>query len=264
MTVLTGKNVINHCHNLGISVENLTEFNIPDSVTEIDSWAFSACTSLQSITMPDSVTVIGGYAFLECTSLTSITIPDSVTKIGECAFGTCTSLTTITIPDSVTEISSRAFYGCTSLTQVICNNPDLFTDKNINNRDQIQFISTTEYFKENYKELLNSMKSSGFNTEYVSSQELDLIMKLHQKDYQPKWETIAKTFENRSMYQIKDMLHYFDKTQSIPKFFDTVSLGTNQTIYFNHLSMFLTPSEQKNLTDATKDATIKPKKSQSG
>ena len=100
----------------------------------------------------------------------------------------------------------------------------------------------------------------------ISSKELNLIMKLHQKDYQPKWETIAETFENRSMNQIKDMLHYFGKTQSMPEFFDTVSLDANndKPVNLNHLSMFLTPREQKNLTNATKDATIKPKKSQSG
>ena len=157
-------------------------------------------------------------------------------------------------------------YGCTSLNQIICNNPDLFTDQNVSNMDQIQLISIGKYLENNYKELLNKLKSSGFNTEYVSSKELDLIMKLHQKDYQPKWETIAETFENRSMNQIKDMLHYFGKTQSMPEFFDTVSLDANndKPVNLNHLSMFLTPSEQKNLTDATKDATIKPKKSQSG
>ena len=57
------------------------------------------------------------------------------------------------------------------------------------------------------------------------------------------------------------MLHYFGKIQSMTKFFDTVSLDTNKVkpINLNHLAMFLKPSEHENLTDATKDATIKPK-----
>ena len=72
-----------------------------------------------------------------------------------------------------------------SLTQVICNNPDLFTDQNTQNSDQIQFISTTEYFKENYQELLIAIEDSEFKSNHVSSKELNLIMKLHQEDFLP-------------------------------------------------------------------------------
>ena len=103
------------------------------------------------------------------------------------------------------------FDRCTALTQVICNNPDLFTDQNTQNRDQIQFISTTDYFKENYIELLIALKNSGFNTEYVSSKELNLIMKLHQEDDLPNWNTIATTFNERSMDQIRAILNYYNK-----------------------------------------------------
>ena len=61
------------------------------------------------------------------------------------------------------------------------------------------------------------------------------------------------------------MLHFFGKTQSMTEFFDTVSLDVNndKPVNLNHLAMFLKLSEHENLTDATKDAAIKPKKSQS-
>ena len=99
---------------------------------------------------------------------------------------------------------------------MIYNNPDLFTDENIDNRDQIQFISFGDYFKENYIELLIALENSGFNTEYVSSKELNLIMKLHQEDDLPNWNTIATTFNERSMDQIRAILNYYNKFSHMP------------------------------------------------
>ncbi len=96
----------------------LTEYAIPDSVTEIGGEAFASYTSITAITIPDSVTSIGFRAFHNCTSLTAIAIPDSVTLIGEQAFNGCTSLTEVTIPDSVTSIRNGTFFMCASLRSI--------------------------------------------------------------------------------------------------------------------------------------------------
>ncbi|MBR2116492.1 MAG: leucine-rich repeat domain-containing protein, partial [Alistipes sp.] len=104
----------------------LTEYTIPDSVTEIGDYAFRYCSSLTSVTIPDSVTTIGDSAFEDCSSLTNVTIPDSVTKIGSSAFEYCSSLASVTIPDSVTEIGTWAFNGCSNLTSVTI--PDSVTE----------------------------------------------------------------------------------------------------------------------------------------
>ena len=96
----------------------LKKINIPNSVTRIGQESFYLCKSLESVTIPNSVTSIGEYAFEDCSSLTSITIPESVTSIGYCAFDNCSSLTNITIPNSVTSIGSFAFSGCSSLTNI--------------------------------------------------------------------------------------------------------------------------------------------------
>ncbi len=97
-----------------------TSYNIPDSVTSIESWAFNGCTSLESITFGESsqLTSIGNYAFYNCESLASITIPDSVTSLGNCAFTWCESLENITIPNGVTSIGEYAFGYCTSLQSI--------------------------------------------------------------------------------------------------------------------------------------------------
>lgn len=80
ITLLKGY-ISDHCWDLGISREMLTEFIIPDGIIFINWEAFYDCRSLTSISIPDGVRRIDDEAFSGCTSLTSITIPDSVTEI---------------------------------------------------------------------------------------------------------------------------------------------------------------------------------------
>ena len=89
--------------------KDISEFEIPNSFTEIGENAFTYCESLTKITIPNSVTKIGEEAFSFCKLLTSIIIPNSVTEIGGGAFYYCSSLTNITIPNSVTEIGDYVF-----------------------------------------------------------------------------------------------------------------------------------------------------------
>ena len=69
---------------------------IPDDVTSIGNYAFSARAAITDITIPDGVQSIGTAAFYGCGSLTSITIPSSITSIGNSAFADCINIKTIT------------------------------------------------------------------------------------------------------------------------------------------------------------------------
>ena len=93
---------------------------IPNTVTNIGTYAFNSYSSLTSITIPSSVTSIGTYAFQGCSGLISINIPNNVTTISECTFSECSSLTSITIPSSVTSIGNNAFRNCSGLESVTC------------------------------------------------------------------------------------------------------------------------------------------------
>ena len=74
-------------------------------------------------TIPESVTEIGVWVFNSYSNLTKITIPNSVTKIGDGAFAYCSGLSSLTIPNSVTEIGNEAFWSCTKLDGIYINNP---------------------------------------------------------------------------------------------------------------------------------------------
>ena len=124
---------------------------IPASVTTINDFALSGCSSLTainvdssnlnysslngvlynktqttliqcpggltgSITIPASVTSIGNSAFFGCNGLTSIVI--NATNIGFAAFSGLSGLTSILIGSSVISIGYGAFSNCSSLTSI--------------------------------------------------------------------------------------------------------------------------------------------------
>lgn len=93
----------------GFNLCDISAISIPNSVTRIDTLAFSHCLFLYTIDIPNSVTTIGEAAF-QFSGLTSITIPSSVTTIGKSAFSYC-SFTSVFIPSSVTSIGEGAFTG---------------------------------------------------------------------------------------------------------------------------------------------------------
>ncbi len=141
---------------LYLNGELVTDLVIPKGVTEISSYAFCYCSSIESVTIPEGVTSIGEETFSYCLNLKNITLPESLAEIGSYAFRTCYNLENVyikdiakwcaikfidycsnpleyaknlylngelvkdfVVPNSVTEIGSnafRAYKGLTSLT----------------------------------------------------------------------------------------------------------------------------------------------------
>lgn len=88
---------------------------IKSGITNIGTWTFAECESLESIQIPESVTSIGDNVFYKCKALKNIQIPKSVTSIGQYAFAECESLESVEIPEGVTSIEKYTFYRCEAL-----------------------------------------------------------------------------------------------------------------------------------------------------
>ena len=71
---------------------------IPNSVKEIDDYAFSDCRGMTSIIIPDSVTIVGKSSFSGCTSLAEVVLPNSIMTIEDNVFEGCENLNSIIIP----------------------------------------------------------------------------------------------------------------------------------------------------------------------
>ncbi len=94
----------------------LTSVEIPDTVTEINRYAF-AQTGLENIELPSSVTTLQHEVF-SGGNLLQISIPDSVTGMGNAIFQNCNKLQKVKLPKARYNISDYTFAGCTSLEEI--------------------------------------------------------------------------------------------------------------------------------------------------
>ena len=134
-------------------------------INAIGSSTFENFKTLETVIMPDTIKNINYYAFKDCTSLKEIKLPDSLTSIDFNAFSGCSSLTSLTIPQNVTRIGSSAIpYTIKELT--FKNPKHWYYTKTENNETKKVYIdvSTSEaavkefsqmytpnYYKENYE-----------------------------------------------------------------------------------------------------------------
>lgn len=88
-----------------------SSYTIPEGVEKIGKFAFSNCSTLQSVTIPGSVRIIEDGAFEGCRALQHIDMSNGVEVIGKQAFTMC-GITTINLPDSLKIIGDYAFSTC--------------------------------------------------------------------------------------------------------------------------------------------------------
>jgi len=128
------------------------EINIPDSVinnsvtysvASIESYAFSYCDGLTSVTIGGRMMSIGSYAFTNCNGITSLTLGSGIKTIGQWAFKECNGLVAVnfnalncddltgtgisstgsvfavTIGSNVMRVPASLFFGCSKVGSII-------------------------------------------------------------------------------------------------------------------------------------------------
>ena len=124
LTTITIPDTVTEIEDYAFRYSGLTSVALPENLTKIGKYAFNICEGVTAVTIPDTVTEIGEGAFAE-TGLTSFTWPANLTKIENYTFGACKGLTAFTVPDTVTEIGSDAF-NRSGLTEITI--PDTVTE----------------------------------------------------------------------------------------------------------------------------------------
>ncbi|MED9969422.1 MAG: leucine-rich repeat domain-containing protein [Ruminococcus sp.] len=99
--------------------EGIESVEIPDSITEVQDYAFAANSNLSKVKLSKNLKIIGNNAFWNCPKLTSIELPSSLKKIGVYAFS-ATGLTSVTLPESktLTQLDQFVFFQSKNLKEV--------------------------------------------------------------------------------------------------------------------------------------------------
>ena len=105
---------------------NKVTFTTESKLKTISNYAFTDCVNLSEIQLPTTVTSIGNHAFSGCISIAKINsdtdgemlLPENVTTIGEYAFKNLELITKVVVPDTVTSIGLGAFKGCNAIEDI--------------------------------------------------------------------------------------------------------------------------------------------------
>ena len=98
-----------------LDIESVT---LPDTITEIQGYAFQSCSNLKSVKLSSNLKTLGNNVFFLCSSLESVELPETIEDLGIFTFQG-SGVKSITIPEGkLTEIREYVFYQCPQLTEI--------------------------------------------------------------------------------------------------------------------------------------------------
>ena len=103
------------------SGSGITNLNIPENVTQIETEAFAECEELANVEFNEGLTTIGIAAFRDCIRLSfrsSKFIPKSVKSIGAKAFEGCEKIYDVDLSENDTTIKTGCFANCNKLKNI--------------------------------------------------------------------------------------------------------------------------------------------------
>lgn len=107
---------------------NLVSVTIPESVTSIDSDAFSGTPWLKAKQEENPLVVVNGILIDASTCTGDVIIPDTVKSIGYRVFAD-SAVTSVTLPDNTTNVSGLTFSGSALASVKVSENNPAFTSE---------------------------------------------------------------------------------------------------------------------------------------
>jgi len=98
----------------GKGSSNLSNVELSEGLSTIPYNAFNGCGNLTNLDIPDTVTSIGDQSFAYC-GITHIDLPPVLVSIGKWSFYGCGGLSSLTIPSGVITVGYAAFAACYNL-----------------------------------------------------------------------------------------------------------------------------------------------------
>lgn len=98
--------------------DDISVLVLPDTLTEIGSYALYDHNKLRSIEVSSQVHSIGSYAFAECDNLQSVVMNKGLQYIQNSAFYNCQNLQNVTFPAGLYSIERAAFARCANLKNI--------------------------------------------------------------------------------------------------------------------------------------------------
>lgn len=153
------------CNRAFYGCSNLEWIEIPNTLLEIESYAFCFCVSLTSMYL-NSVRIIGDGAFSYCEELKEVDFGYNaqLEKLGNGVFKNCIGLNGITLPASIKQIGGYVFEGCGEKK----------------NYFQLKYEGTKNSFR---KLKLDRNWNSGSKIEKISCNDGDLYIRIPEKEY---------------------------------------------------------------------------------
>lgn len=129
---IAGKAVIGLSEGCFENCTDITTVILPETLEEINSYAFAGCTALRGIYIPEATYVIGANAFYGCTDLEAVYISAGMRFIGPDTFDDCNSLWYIFYDGTLDSWDALYAEYITPYTGVFCEDGSFYQGGNPN------------------------------------------------------------------------------------------------------------------------------------